>query len=134
MSFLKPGPLNMSQRFQRALLFSVPIAIVIGILHFIVRRMLGGFELSLVYMIVGYLIALSLQYVSHGSGQKFRLLAVGVYILALLVSDVFIPAIVYHIDVIAYLQSYFRQLLDSGSLVSSAFKVVGALVAYFSLN
>lgn len=134
MNFLKPGPLSTSKRLNRALAFGIPIGIVIGVIHYFVREMLGGFELSLIYILVGYAVGQAIQYVSHGVGIKFRYITVGVYIIAMLVTDVVMPSLLWGISPLAYLVPYLQSMLNAGGLLSVAFRIAGGVAAYFSLG
>ena len=132
MNIFKPGPMNNQQRFQRALLFGIPIAIVIGVIHYFAEAMLP-ITFSIIYVIVGYAVGQALQYVSHGIGKEFKYLAVAVYILSIIVSDVFMPSFMYNFSVIPYFMSYVRSLFSINGVFSIASRVFGGVAAYYSM-
>lgn len=134
MNFLKPKALTQKQRFNRALLFSIPIGLILGIAHYVVNAMIPFVSFSIIYVIVGYLAAQAIQYVSHGVGIKFRYIAVLTYVISILVSDVLVPAFLYDVNVLFYFQLVFRSMIQPSGLLSLAFRVVGGIAAYWSLG
>lgn len=134
MSFLKPGPMNNSQRFNRALLFAIPIGIIAGILHYAINQMIPMFRFSIIYILVGYGIGRAIQYVSHGVGRNFKYLAVGAFIISVIVSDIIIPTLMLNIDFISFLQFKIASYLSLNGLLDLLFVAFGAAAAYSSLE
>lgn len=130
MSFLKPKPMPQSKRFVRALIFAIPFAILLGIANFFLTQALGNMTFSVIYILMGYLIAEFIAYVSHGAQRKFRILAAVLTVVAILVSDVIFPSLYYDVNMLRYFQAYFSHLISIDGLLGLLFKAIAVGVAY----
>ena len=74
------------QRFQKALLFGIPAALIIGILFGFINRILP-LDFQILYVLVGYLIGETVKETGHGIQIQFAILAVVLTLTAYLIGD-----------------------------------------------
>lgn len=123
--------LNQNERFQRALILVIPISIVIGILYALVQRLLFSMEISVIFIMIGYLIANVILRVGRGAQPRFRYLAVICYILVILIGDVLIPSLLQGSDFLINIRWYVASLLSGfNGLISLLFRAIGGVIAY----
>lgn len=133
MNIFKPGLMNNQQRWTRALIFGIPIGILAGALYFLVSKLLGNYEISLIFILIGYGVAWLIQQVSHGAQTKFKILAVICYVIAVFVGDILMEVIINGYPLGLLTQAYFQYLLSPSGLVALGFRLLGAVVAYVSI-
>jgi cytochrome c biogenesis protein CcdA len=127
--------ISRNQRFTKAIVWGVPIALLIGIVYGVVS-FISPFEFSIVYIGIGYLIGYVIKNKGRGVHLRFSILAAGLTILAILIGDVltfFGPAAFGSLDSVIFAFSSTVMLWLSaniGTLISLLFRVAGVYFAY----
>lgn len=123
--------LNQNERFQRALILALPISIIIGVLYALIQRVLFSMEISIVFILIGYLIANIILRIGRGAQPRFRYLAVICYILVIVIGDVLLPSLIQGSDFFVNIRWYIASLLSGfNGLISLLFRVIGGVIAY----
>lgn len=129
----------MTKRFYRSqkerLLRVIPIAILMSIglgflLYFLNRYLFLRFEFSLVFVAIGYAMALGVVKFGKGVGLPFQIVALVGYILAIYIGECLMPALVSQMSIITVTQIYLSSFLDISGLVSLLFRIIGGLIAF----
>lgn len=127
-------PLNLQQRYQRALIIGPLLGLGLGILYGVFNSFVP-IEFSIVYVFIGYGIGALIQKFTRGVGSKFALISVGSYILAVLVGDIILPSLLSGFPLVEALLFYIESFSTSVSgLLSIAFRILGGIAAYQFFN
>ncbi len=80
--------LGQNERFLKAVLFGIPLSLILSILFAIIQRLLR-IRFSLLYLGLGYLIAYVLRKYGRGVQPKFAFLGLALTFSAMLLGDIF---------------------------------------------
>lgn len=133
MNIFKVKPMSQKERWNRALMFGIPFSILVGIAYYYISGLFRQFEFGVLYLLIGYLIALFIQKVSHGAQKKFKILAVCCYILAILISDIIYPALLSNVDLLRALRVYLSYMFNVHNIIGLLIRALGAYTAYVTI-
>ncbi len=132
MNFFDTRTMGQNERFRRVAIIIIPIAIVIGLFFQAVTDWIHV-EYSVLYILVGALIGYLVLKIGRGAQPRFRYLAVGATIVAILSADVLYPVLFYNIGIFTSLRIGLLNLLEGPSgLISILFRVLSMIAAYHS--
>ena len=131
MNFFDTRSMGQSERFRRAAVVMIPVSIIIGIFFGAINDWLFGWELSVLYVLVGALIGYLVLKIGRGAQPRFRYLAAVCAVVAIVVADVFYPVLIHQADLVLAVKFALSNLLSGTSgLISLLFRALAIGVAY----
>lgn len=131
MNFFNTRTLSQNQRFNRIVIIGIIVAIVLGFIYGLVSDLAGGWELHVLYLVLGYMMAYVVRVVGRGVQKRFQILGAVLTLVIILIGDVVYPFVVYQIDlpiIISFtLQNY---LSGISGLLSLLFRASAIYVGY----
>lgn len=127
--------LTSNQRFTKALLYGIPATLGLGIAYGVISSMIG-FEFSIVFIGIGWLIGWVIQTYGRGVQPKFSILAAVLaavcFILADLIGYFGLALFLYPLEVLSILPQWIAGyfVTDLNALLGLAFRAFGIVMAY----
>lgn len=128
--------LQKNQRFIQAILYGLPVSISLGIVYGLVTELIH-IEFSAAFVLIGYVIGLTIQKFGRGVQLKFSILGAVLAVISFLIGDLvflfgfdvffngfFFQAIIYRIQTLAS--------TNINSLLALLFRVLGVYYAYIT--
>lgn len=122
-----------NQRFYNSIPLAIIFSIAMGItLYYLNKFLFFRIQVSVIYLLLGYGIGLFIAKIGRGVSMRFKVLALGCYVLALLVGEVVLVALFNQIDIFLVMRLYLSSLLQLNSILALLMRVLGGLVAFYS--
>lgn len=131
MNLFDTRSMSQNQRFNRMILIGLIAAIILGFAYGLVSDLAGGWELHVLYLLIGYLIGNFVRRVGRGVQKRFQILAAVLTILVILIGDMVYPMLVNGLPFSFILSITLRNYFSGISgLLSLIFRVSAVVVAY----
>ncbi|HHX07679.1 MAG TPA: hypothetical protein GX741_04595 [Erysipelothrix sp.] len=131
MNFFDTRTMGQSERFRRVTIIMIPLSVIIGLFFGAINDWMFGWELSVLYILVGALIGYLVLTIGRGAQKRFRYLAVVCAALAIISADVLFPVLFYQTSLIGTIQFALANVLSGPSgLISLLFRGLALGAAY----
>ena len=132
MNLFNTRTLSQNQRFYRILILGIPFAIILGIVYGFITSLAGGWELHVLYILMGYGIGNFVAKYGRGAQNRFKTVALVLTLIVIIIGDVIYPALAYGYPLQLMVSFTLNQFLNGISgLLSLLFR---ASALYFAYN
>ena len=130
MNIFDTRSLSQTQKFQRISIIGTVAAILLGFVYGFVSQLAGGWELHVLYLFLGYVIASLVRKVGRGAQKRFQILGAVLTLVVILVGDMLYPYLMLNASLNSIISFTLNYLSGISGLLSLAFRASAIYVGY----
>lgn len=131
MNIFNTRTLSQNQRFQRIIPIGIVAAIILGFAYGFISDLAGGWELHVLYIILGFAIAYVVRVIGRGAQPRFQVLGAILAIIVIVIGDIIYPVVVHQLPIGLMFSYTLRNMLSGISgLLSLLFRLSAIYIAY----